>query len=455
MVLATGSSTPESLLHRPLFDQTRRRLALWYTGAMGAIVLAAACGLYFFLAHQQLSEVDRDVDNLTRTMTSSIEAHDNGENDDWRPLRSKLANVPFLRSVRPLPSSSGYARWYTPDGGLRVVAGRPPVSAVHKPLAEGVATVEGDTAFREHTVAVSTEGRMLGYLQVGLSLEPAYQTLHRVLLTLTFGVPLTLATVGLAGWWLAGLAIVPIAQSYTRLQQFTADASHELRTPLAALRANAQAALKQPEIPVLIRERLEAIDRTSERMGSLVGDLLFLARSDNTGHASNSQHCKLGEIIGDLGEELAPLALAGGVTLYCLIPDTDAGLLAEPDQMYRLFTNLITNGIKYTPPGGQVMVELQTHPRQIIVVVRDTGIGIPEVHQPHIFERFYRVDSTRGRGVGGSGLGLAICQAIVQAHAGSLELTQSGPAGSTFTVRLPAGSVSAAATSEFSAPRSA
>jgi signal transduction histidine kinase len=270
-------------------------------------------------------------------------------------------------------------------------------------------------------------------------LAPVEAELSQLGLALLCGVPLVLGAVGLTGWWLAGQVMVPIERSYTQLQQFTADASHELRTPLAALRANAQAALRQPILDeIQTREKLAAIDRTSIRMGELVADLLFLARSDNGTFPKTDQPCRLNEMLMDLQEELAPMALEAQVRLEWL-PESraDVILLGEREQLYRLFTNLIVNAIKYTPLGGSVKVALQVVGRQAVVSVQDTGIGIPTEHQPHIFERFYQVDPARNRKTGGYGLGLAICQAIVQAHRGTIELTRSSDSGSVFTVRIP------------------
>ncbi|AGY60022.1 sensor histidine kinase [Gloeobacter kilaueensis] len=437
MASAIGSPTAE----KTLFERTRLRLALWYTGAMGAIVLAAACGFYLFFGEQQLSEVDRDLENLSQTLASSLEVGD-GDADDLLVMRRRFERAPFAAEAQSGDFPAGYVRWYDFEGRLRLSFGQTPGHPPAPVLTQNLRTVSGRPDYRERTVPLVVEATTMGYLQVGLSLAPAQQRLHRVGVTLLVGVPLTLATVGLVGWWLAGLAIVPIEQSYTRLQQFTADAGHELRTPLAAIRANAQAALKQGVAadPLRTEERLRAIDRAGERLGTLVTDLLFLARSDHRQSGGSPQpFCGLGEILADLSEELAPVALAAGVGLYYRPPgETQVGLMADSDQIYRLFTNLITNAIKYTPSGGRVDIELQqASPRQALVTVRDTGIGIPPEHQAHIFERFYRVDTARSRAVGGNGLGLAICRAIVLAHGGSLELAESSPAGSTFAVRLP------------------
>jgi signal transduction histidine kinase len=429
MVWAIGWRT----MHRPLFQKTRLRFALSITGAMGAVVLVASLSFYGFMVQQEYGEIDRDLENLSQTLLGGLEVHD-GDSDDGHPLQIDLEHVPFLGSeTRASNFPRGYLRWYATTGHLRKSVGSADGLTPHFPR-PGTYTIVGQPTYRVRTVAVTG-----GFLELGLSLAPVEAELSQLGLALLCGVPLVLGAVGLTGWWLAGQVMVPIERSYTQLQQFTADASHELRTPLAALRANAQAALRQPILDeIQTREKLAAIDRTSIRMGELVADLLFLARSDNGTFPKTDQPCRLNEMLMDLQEELAPMALEAQVRLEWL-PESraDVILLGEREQLYRLFTNLIVNAIKYTPLGGSVKVALQVVGRQAVVSVQDTGIGIPTEHQPHIFERFYQVDPARNRKTGGYGLGLAICQAIVQAHRGTIELTRSSDSGSVFTVRIP------------------
>jgi signal transduction histidine kinase len=112
-------------------------------------------------------------------------------------------------------------------------------------------------------------------------------------------------------------------------------------------------------------------------------------------------------------------------------------ILGDEEQLYRLFSNLITNAIQYTPKDGQVKVTVIREERHAIVRVQDTGIGIASADQKRIFNRFYRVNSDRSRITGGAGLGLAISKAIVQAHKGSFQVQSQLGQGSIFTVRLP------------------
>ena len=230
----------------------------------------------------------------------------------------------------------------------------------------------------------------------------------------------------------------PIYQSYKQIQQFTADAAHELRTPLAATRATVESALRtahtfNPEV----QDILQTIERQNHRLTQLVADLLLLAHMERR-TPLRSQICCLNDIVNDLVEELAALAIAAEVTLLSDIRVYKSlCVVGDEEQLYRLVANLIINAIQYTLAGGKVTVILERSDHHALVKIQDTGIGIAAKEQQRIFTRFYRINSDRSRASGGSGLGLAIAQAIVQAHHGSLQVQSELGKGSTFIIRLP------------------
>jgi signal transduction histidine kinase len=261
------------------------------------------------------------------------------------------------------------------------------------------------------------------------------------------GLPTTLILVGVSSWWLAALAMQPIYQSYKQIQQFTADAAHELRTPLAATQATVESAkraasLSARSVPQLdekeVQDILDTIGRQNRRLIQLVADLLLLARLEQQALARRRQLCCLNDIVSDLEEEFAALALSKSVTLTSSVRvNNPLNVVGDEEQLYRLVSNLIINAIQYTPAGGQVTVVLDRSDDRALIQIQDTGIGIAPSEQIHIFDRFYRVNSDRSRNTGGSGLGLAIAKAIVQAHQGTLQVQSVLGKGSTFTIRLP------------------
>src|SRR5579883_2501480 len=183
---------------------------------------------------------------------------------------------------------------------------------------------------------------------------------------------------------------------------------------------------------------LQVLKRQNARLSQLVGDLLLLARLDQPQLAIDHQPCCLNDLISDLVEELAFLAIETHVNLLANVQTQEkVYVLGNEEQLYRLISNLIVNAIQASKSEGRVMVFLEDSDQYAFIKVQDTGIGITLEHQSRIFDRFYRVNDDRSRQTGGSGLGLAIAQAIVKAHKGSIQVQSQPGLGSTFTVRLP------------------
>jgi two-component system OmpR family sensor kinase len=226
--------------------------------------------------------------------------------------------------------------------------------------------------------------------------------------------------------------------SFGALRRFTADASHELKTPLAVLRADVERAMHhnstQTERMVALEEALQEV----RRMTDLVESLLTLARADEGRFDIYREPIELQPLVQEVYETALILGEAQGVTVN-LPFTTDVVVMADRTRLRQLFLNLVTNAIKYTPPGGKVELGLGRHPDNVTFAVRDTGIGISAADFPHIFERFWRADRVRSRMSerGGFGLGLAISQWIAQAHGGTLTASSRLGRGSLFTVTLP------------------
>ncbi len=290
-----------------------------------------------------------------------------------------------------------------------------------------------------HTLPLKTsDNRDWGYLQVAQSFHRLDEYMSSLHLILMFGIPLAMLLIGGASWWLSGLAMQPIYQSYQQMQQFTADAAHELRTPLAVTRIAVESALDVAKIEPEARNNLEIAQRQVRHLSCLAEDLLWLSRLEAKQLAVQFQPCCLNDLVSDLEEELAPLAMANSIDLRLeILVKQPIYVMGDSDRLYRAIANLIHNAIKYTPAGGAVTIRLESSERHAIVTIQDNGIGISRDDLPHIFERFYRVQADRSRNTGGTGLGLAIVQAIVQAHHGSIRVNSQLDLGSKFVVSLP------------------
>lgn len=240
---------------------------------------------------------------------------------------------------------------------------------------------------------------------------------------------------------LGQLAVV-LNDTFARLEaafqqqvRFTADASHELRTPLAVIHTHAQLALARERSPEEYRNMFETCLRASGRMKDLVDSLLLLAGADAGRIALARSPLDLRGTVEECVDMVAPLAAKKGLSLDARLQPAE--ITGDPSRIAQVVTNLLTNAIRYNREGGRVHVTVAPDGDMAVLTVADTGVGIPPESQPHVFERFYRVDKARSREDGGSGLGLAICKSIVEAHGGFIAFESEPGKGTTFTVRLP------------------
>ncbi len=223
-----------------------------------------------------------------------------------------------------------------------------------------------------------------------------------------------------------------LEQAFGRQARFTGDASHELRTPLSILMTQMELALRKRRSADEYEEMLTTCVRAARRMQSVIEGLLMLARADAKELNLAREQLDLKPLVEEAVAEMRPLAAEHSITLGVHAETTV--MTGDRDRWRDVVTNLVTNAIRYNKAGGRVDVTLKDR----ALTVADTGIGIPEADQPHVFERFYRVDKARSRDAGGTGLGLAIAKSIVEAHGGAISFTSREGTGTTFVVRLPA-----------------
>jgi two-component system OmpR family sensor kinase len=232
------------------------------------------------------------------------------------------------------------------------------------------------------------------------------------------------------------------ARSTAEMQRFAADASHELRSPLAVLRSGVEIlgmALHHDDWEQ-IRRTLPLLEQELAGMSRLVDDLLLLARmeqpvDDSAGSPLRFEWVELLPLVEEVVERARVLAQGQSVQ-FCWPRSPLPPLWADGEALRRVLNNLLENALRHTPSGRAITVGVESTAQGCRIVLGDQGSGIAASHLPHVFERFYRADSARGRG--GSGLGLAIAQAIIAAHGGTIELSSSEGVGTTVTLHLPA-----------------
>ncbi len=220
-----------------------------------------------------------------------------------------------------------------------------------------------------------------------------------------------------------------------QMRRFISDASHELRTPLTSIRGFLEVLLRgaanQPE---QLHKALNSMHSESVRLTKLVHDLLLLTKLDRTPHIELKEGI-LDTVIRDMEPQLR--ILAGGRALSLLI-EPDLKCKYDTDKMKQVVLNLFHNAVQHTDPEkGHIQISLVKKDDGVRLSVQDNGPGISESHLPHVFDRFYRSDSSRTRKYGGAGLGLAITMAIVQAHGGTISVESKEEKGCTFYINLP------------------
>ena len=454
----------------------RLRFALWASGLLLAIMAAYGAMVYLNLARGLAASIDDSLRLGASQAAETLNLEDGvaelpsalPESADATDLRERGLTVRILDPKGGVLEASGPYRELTisPDGLARALNGHPDFSTLADP--------SGGDPVRVYTLPVSENGRLLGFVQAAESLGRVRDTLARLLVSLLLGGPLLAALAGIGGYFLAARALSPIDKitrtagrisaqdlsarlnllrtddevgrlaatfdemlgrldsAFQRERQFTADASHELRTPLAAMSAILSVVREQRRTSEEYEQALRDIAEESDRLRALTEDLLQLARGD-LGRPAVRVRVDLSALLSDVADAMRPLAEAKGLALLC---HAATGLIIEgdSDNLIRLLVNLLDNAIKYTVQGA-VTLAAERDPAGVIVTVADTGPGISPEHLPHIFDRFYRVETARASR--GSGLGLAIAREIVSAHGGTISATSAKGQGTTLAVHLP------------------
>jgi two-component system heavy metal sensor histidine kinase CusS len=228
-----------------------------------------------------------------------------------------------------------------------------------------------------------------------------------------------------------------LEESFERISRFSADIAHDLRTPVNNIRGEAEVALARARSAQEYREVIDSCLEEAERLSDLIGDLLFLARAESPLTHLRCELVNVGELLGGVREYYEASAADGGVSLTTTL--TEQPVIAELDRtlLQRAVGNLVSNALAHTPRGGTVQLEAKADPSAVHIEVSDTGAGIPAEALPRVFDRFFRVDSSRSQGSGGTGLGLAIVQSIALLHGGRAEISSQLGQGTRVTLRIP------------------
>ncbi|VXD23006.1 two-component system sensor histidine kinase RppB [Planktothrix paucivesiculata] len=446
-----------------LFRLSRIRLALWYALVMGVILSLSGLGMYRALVQANWASLEREIESIAGTLHDSLEPMLPPSEDPTFVLRQIFPDLCLVgQFCHPDPTliqrhtmgisdrNIYYIRLFNRAGKLLAFSPNQPLPlppTLNPTPWQTFQSVNGiryhqfttilHSANANHTGDESRSHPSWGYMQIGRTLESFDSEVRRIQWILAIGFPLALGSVAISGWWLSGLAMQPIYQSYQQQQQFTANAAHELRSPLASLLATVEALLRVPPSDGQnVDSMLNTIERQGRRLSHLITDLLLLSSLEQNTVSELFKPCCLNDLINDLSEEFLELAIASNIQLFSHIPVPLIYVLGHEQQLYRLVSNLISNAIHYTSSGGSVSISLEQRDRTAIIMIKDTGIGISPDEQLRIFDRFYRVDNARSRQTGGTGLGLAIVRAISLNHQAHIKVESQLGSGSIFTIEM-------------------
>lgn len=476
-------------------ETIRGRLTVWYTTAMGLTLAIFAAVLY--VARRSVSFQDLDArlqseaDLTAGILTESYRARGVLVEQDSTGRPFLILDVAALLEVVPdfliITHTEGRVLFASPDARaltfnefeqLRQVL-QPPVQ---DRAAGSVTLVPSGKRIRWLARPMTGAGPRFGGILAGADTRRAELAPADLVSTMLLILPFAFLATVLVGSWIARRALLPVTaiitevreitdgrtlhrrlpvpmvgdelahlaetlnemmarleRSFAALRRFTADASHELKTPLTVLRSGVERAIRTEGLP---RDTLATLEETLQevnRMTELVDALLTLARADEGRAPLHREPVDLRDIVAELGETGELLAEQAGVRMDVRAPDQPVVVPVDRTRVRQLILNLITNAVKYTPPGGTVSVELATADAAVTLTVQDTGVGIAAGDLPHIFDRFWRADSARTR-TGerpGAGLGLAISKWIAEAHGGTIEVASRPGRGSRFTVSIP------------------
>ena len=300
------------------------------------------------------------------------------------------------------------------------------------------ATIRGeDGNVRAVSMPIYESGEVFGVIQYARSLQEIQETVRGLILVL---LPLVLGALGLAaagGLYMARRAVRPVREAFDRQRAFVADASHELKTPLTLIRVDTevlQGNLQDPDDRDLAEEVLVETDR----MGTILSDLLTMARLDADALEVARKPFDLTNVIEVEIERFRVRSAREGVRMEVRAPD-ELMATGDPARTGQILAALLDNALRFTPSGGSVEINAYRQDGAVEATVADSGPGIPAEHLPRIFDRFYRAESARTREGGGTGIGLAIARGLARVQDGDLEAVNAKDGGAVFRLKLPAG----------------
>ena len=460
----------------------RTKLTFWYVSLLLAGLLTFGAVFTYSLYDVFIKRTDDQIGSLADIMAQNV-ITPSGE--IFLPRNFDI----ILERYFGIRTSGNYIQVLDVHGG--VVEKSSNLEGMRLPISEATYSkaVEGQTTFEDVRKVwkypvrivtrpiISNDGRFVGIVQVGSSLEGFDEIFHSLAYILLIEIIASVVIAGVVGFLLARKALKPVSdiinttrrigaenlnerldasvpqdeigrlattinemierleKSFRQVRQFTADASHELKTPLTVLKGEMEVALRAKDDPEYMRETIASSLEEIDRMSKIVMNLLDLAKMDVERGVASKTKIDTAKVLGDRFEHFKKMAADKQISFDAVVID-GVFVMGDPVMLGRLFYNLIENAIKYTERGGRVDVRIEKTDVSAVIAVSDTGLGISKEDLPFVFDRFFRVDKVRTYS-GGAGLGLSICKEIAVHHGGDITVTSVPGKGSAFIVTLP------------------
>jgi len=410
----------------------RLRLTAWYAGIFVSILALLGGGLFLAIRHRMSQHLDASLRAATTALVQAARIREAERTSARGVVADAVDELHILDRMLYLFAA----------GGTPVKPAEAPDwirDAAREAERAGAARRDFETP-EDHIVRLYAErfsgadGRVYVAVAVAdrLELEHEYASLIRAFAAAALAALLLVAG---GGYVLTRQSTTPIERSMEQMRRFMADAAHELRTPITLLRTRADVAVSQARDPTRDTTTFQAIEREAGRLGAIVGELLTLARADAGERPVKHDVLFLDDTAASAVEAVRTLAEHKRVALEVGTFE-EAHVTGDPALLRELFLIVLDNAIKFTPAGGAVRLDVSVANGHAAVVVTDSGIGIPAVELPHVFERFYRGDAAR-RAAEGAGLGLAIARWIADVHSARIDIESTPGAGTRVAIHFP------------------
>ncbi|WP_019424387.1 sensor histidine kinase [Paenibacillus sp. OSY-SE] len=299
-----------------------------------------------------------------------------------------------------------------------------------------ISPMNGTLVTREHGKKLIINSNGENVQITFLDITDSHKTLMELFTTLFFVGIIMLFVIFAISLFFASRSIAPIAETWEKQKQFIADVSHELKTPLAIINANSDALLANEGETIKSQKKwLDYIKNQTDRMGKLVNDLLYLAKTVDTNIKMLDTPFDISEIVSDVLLSMEAVAFEKDITL---LQEVESNIIIKSDceKIKQVVTILMDNAIKYTEKKGRINITLKKTRHQLAFSIKNSGKGIPQKNLSKLFDRFYRVDPARTQENGGYGLGLPIAKAIIDRLGGKIYADSKENDGATFTFTL-------------------